>query len=357
MKKYLYATTAIVGASMMATSAHAQGVDLNVGGYINAYYGIADFGGDLGNIDETQEQSFQEVELELDGSVTLDNGLTVGFFAENELEGGTAEADEQYLYFGGGFGTLQLGQQNGAAYSTHAGGSQAYAAGVPINSGWTAFPTAGYNGSFLAPGYSTFGDMQNDNNGVVYYSPRFGGFRLAASWHPEAQGGNAGTGGAIANTSDETEQNNALSAGLQFNQDFNGFSIDASAGFNTEDRPNREDPEQYMFSLGAGVAGFSFGGDVLIEDSDGTDDGESYALGAAYSFGPWTAGINGIMSEIEGNQAIDGDDERTAFTVGLDYALGPGISLSSSVLYEEYDNEEGTDADALAGYLGATVGF
>jgi predicted porin len=182
-----------------------------------------------------------------------------------------------------------------------------------------------------------------------------------------SQGGNAATTDFFSQVDDNNQENNAISIGANFSRDFNGVGIDASAGFGTEDRPGREDPEQYQFSLGASVAGFSFGGGIGIQDS-GVDrpasgasfDGESYSLGGAYSVGPWTVGVNGILSEIEGSTTgpnSGGEDERLAITGGLDYALGPGVTLASGISYIEFDNEEGTDPEGLAGTLGATVSF
>ncbi len=359
MKKYLYATTAIIGVTAVATGANAQGLDVNVGGFSNTYYGIAEHNGING--DDTRELAMQEVELRLTGSVTLDNGVEVGGFFSNEIEGNTAEADEQYVYMAGSFGTIQLGAQNNAAYQTNAGGSQAYAAGVPVNSGWGAVQdlTGDYGGGFLTPGVSTFLDLANDANGVVYKSPRMAGFQLAGSWHPDSsQGANPSSqADFFTHVDDNTQQNNMISAGLNFSRDFNGIGIDASAGYATEDRTGQDDPNQYQFSLGASMAGFSFGGGVGIQDSDDSQDGEAYALGGAYSIGPWTAGVNGIYSEVEGNIANSDEDERMAITGGLDYAMGPGITLSSGVTYGEFDNEEGTDPEVITATLGASVSF
>jgi hypothetical protein len=361
-KKYLYATTAIIGASAMATGAQAQGLEVDVGGFSTTYYGIADYS-DVGNADDTREIAMNEVELRLTGSFTMDNGVEVGAFFSNEIEGQTAEADEQYVYMSGSFGTLQLGQQNGAAYVTNAGGQQAYAAGVPVNSGWgviqdvTGSYVGGGAGLFRTPAVSTFLDLTNDNNGVVYKSPRLGGFQLAGSWHPLSGGTNAATSDFFAQVDDNNQQNNAISIGANFSRDFNGVGIDASAGFGTEDRPGTEDPEQYQFSLGASAAGFSFGGSVAIQDDASPADGESYALGGAYSVGPWTVGLNGILSEVEGNVNNSDEDERLAITGGLDYALGPGVTLASGISYIEFDNEEGNEPEGIAGTLGATVSF
>jgi outer membrane protein OmpU len=363
-KKYLYATTAIIGATAMTTGAQAQGLELNVGGFVNAYYGMIDVDADGVN-DETREVAMNEYELRLTGSYTLDNGVEVGAFLSNEMEGetagaNTAEADEQYFYLSGSFGTLQLGQQNGAAYVTNAGGSQAYAAGVPVNSGWGLARdlTGDYDGAFRTPGISTFIDLTDDDNGVVYKSPRLGGFMLAGSWHPDSGTGNGGTTDFFTQVDDSAQQNNAISVGANFSRDFQGIGIDASAGWGTEDRPGQEDPNQYQFSLGASAAGFSFGGSAAFQDDDTANDGESYALGGAYSAGPWTVGLNGIYSEVEGAAVNNNDeDERLAISAGLDYAMGPGVTLGSGINYREFDNEEGTDQDGFGAVLGATVSF
>jgi predicted porin len=138
MKKLLIGTAAIaLVASFAASPANAQ-VKLSVGGHTKLYgswLSQTTANDDLDTValtpptTATSEQQdnrsvdiLRETELHFTGETTLDNGLTVGFHSEIDLDGTDAGAndglhtEESYAYFSGAWGRVNLGKEDGAAY-------------------------------------------------------------------------------------------------------------------------------------------------------------------------------------------------------------------------------------------------
>jgi len=383
MKRVLYATTAIVGASLVATSAQAaEGIKIGLSGFMNTYYGISsrDADDDSGSATSDSDRNvshFQDATINFIGSTTLDNGIEVG--ARFELESFGHPADEQFMWFSGEFGEITLGGHNSAAYRlSFDAGPPSFSSGIPINTGWinTFIPApSGYFTQFRSPSLSTSIDTHNDANTVGYITPRVAGFKFGASWTPETGGTGAGQFGPV----DEGIQfNNAVSVGASFVQDFQGLGFSVAAGYNRAFEPESGNPaisnglgaqagglndrEQFMAGIGLSYAGFSVGFDWANEEHDvapgfQSAEGNAYSAGVAYSTGPWTASVDWLGSRIEGDPTVSADDEVDAIKGGLDYALGPGITLSGSLVYADWEEENGDDLDAVAGVLGTTVTF
>jgi len=121
MKKLLLCGVAALAVSA-AAPAHAEGIDLGLGGYFIGY-------GLYTDQDETTDtRSFdfrKETEIHFNGETTLDNGLTVGGHIEMNADRSIdAEAnneddntiEESYLYVSGGWGRVNFGNEDGAAY-------------------------------------------------------------------------------------------------------------------------------------------------------------------------------------------------------------------------------------------------
>jgi predicted porin len=382
MKKYLYATTAIVGVGLAATSAQAEeGVKIGLSGFMNTYYGISsrDGGDDSGNTADLDQSHFQDATINFIGSTTLDNGIEVG--VRFELESFGHPQDEQFMWFKGSFGEINLGGTNSAGYRmAFAASGNLYTAGVPINTGWvnTFIPApTNQTTSFRRPSLSTFIDTHNDHNTVSYFSPRISGFQFGASWTPEAvnknpaAGPNSTANGQFGPVNEDLDYNNALSVGVNYVQSFNGFDVALAGAYNRASAPDNaivadttedDDLQQYMAGINLGYAGFVIGANYAGQDSEDSpgevaNDGDAYSFGVGYTTGPWSLAVNSFFSEVEGSAANNGEDEQTSVVGGIDYALGPGITVSGSILYTDWEEEGGDDLDAVAGIFGTTVTF
>ena len=159
-----------------------------------------------------------EAELQLDVSGTADNGLNYGF--KIEINANTTDgtvADEVRLQLSGGWGTLQMGDEDGAEDIMNYGGENlmggtggfdgdhddyllrihlqgpdwAILTGPPITG--DAAPPIGVAlpaGFILgAPSYPTIAGDTSDNTKISYFSPRLAGFQLGASITPTPSNG------------------------------------------------------------------------------------------------------------------------------------------------------------------------
>ena len=136
MRKVLLGTTALVAAGLMAGTAQAADmIGLSLSGYFSA--GLAVTNQDL---DEGKRNHVfnREGEIYFRGSTTLDGDVlqTVGVNVELEAESLGDQIDETYLYFGGPFGQIRLGQDDGAMQAMGV-----YPAGVSASVGGIVFCT------------------------------------------------------------------------------------------------------------------------------------------------------------------------------------------------------------------------
>ena len=393
MKKTLFGTTALVTAGLLASSgAHAEsGIKLGLGGYMNNYFAV----GAIDNDDDSDYNAtglYSDGEVWFTGSTTLDNGLTFGANIQLESFSTGDQVDENFGYVEGGFGKVQFGSENTAAYLMH---YSAPSVGVPINSGWVTSlvpQPAGHAAGFRSPGLSTNLDIGNDENTLTYFTPRLYGFQLGASYVPAIVNTGEGKNNPVY-ANKNTEYNNGLSIGVNFVESFGAVDIAIAGGYRRASGPDKvvvagnnvklDDIEQWSTGVNIGFAGFTVGGSIAAETSGRrtrtggaglvgnarpfttSTEGHSFDVGASYNTGPWTFGLGYIHGEVEGNVNISDDDTMQAVRAGVSYAVGPGITASASVLWAEWDDEKGGgssydssyDSDGIVGVGGVTFNF
>lgn len=138
MKKLLIGTAVIALGFGLAAPASAQ-VKLDLAGHFKGYATWVDqdtrgsqraLSNVLPAVDpivqnaliDGEERSFdilRETEIHFTGETTLDNGLTVGFHAEADIDAPGADnfaTEEAYAYFSGAWGRVNFGKEDGAAY-------------------------------------------------------------------------------------------------------------------------------------------------------------------------------------------------------------------------------------------------
>ena len=388
MKKLLLGTTALAASgALLSPAARAdESIRLTLGGYMNQYFG-------LGAHDSDRDTDYNATGLYSDGEVwflgetTLDNGLTFGANVQLEAFGASRRGgnrdviDEDFAYISGRFGRVNLGSENSAAYLMQ---YDAPRVGVPINSGWlSAFvPDDRANtggGGFRTPRVSTNLDWNNDENVITYFTPRFAGFQIGATYAPTVSGSGDGANFPVQADRD-TEFHNGLALGVNYQNSLGGFDLALAGGLryaaapDNTDGPARQlfgqndDLWQYSAGLNVGFSGVTLGGSFGIEDSGRSTDGYAFDVGASYRRGPWALGATYFMSEVEGRianpsgpgfVAAPGDDELKAVALGTSYAVGPGITASASILYVEWASgaRPSLEADGVAGIVGLRYKF
>ena len=389
MKKTLLATTAV--GLFAAASAHAQGPTVTVGGHADFQIGTADqeslyetntgtnvYSSDLHTRTDT------EIYIKVDGKT--DSGLGYGAYIELEADvsgddnsAGNNNAEKTYIYVKGGFGKVEVGATGDAGDALRVDASTfARATGgiggdfykfIDLGNGQAASPSDYY----ILPGLPTVVGLTGEASGgsrydrayankISYYSPRIQGLQLGVSYTPDQDergtkdgfsgdgNGGAGNGGI----------ENAWNIGLNYEGEFEGFGIEASAQAewgNTEDNAGvattRDDLQAYAFGLAGSYAGFTLGGSYgIIDESSNTatlnTETDYWTIGGAYEFGPFGASVSYFSSEIDNETVATADSEFQNVVIGADYQLAPGLVPYIEVAFFETDNN-------IADVAGTTV--
>lgn len=366
MKKLLYGTTAIVAASMLGAGAAsaAEPITLSVGGYYQTYFAVID-------ADDTAGASYQSTvvgqtgEIHFTGETTLDNGLQVGINVQ--LEAYTTDIDdvtgdqidEHYVYLEGGWGRLEIGAENGAAYK--AGGSWVPSGivGHGVDSPeHLQHPT---RGSAVTTTQIT---TSNDANKISYYTPRMGGFQLGVSYTPDVGDDIAGGGVAsprtalIENGSGGASVEDVFEIGANWSGTFGGVDLGINAGYLTGDE-NNDDREVDEWRVGGqiGYGGFTLVGNYNDEDTmDGLDGSQAFTTGLSYGTGPWTVAVGYLHSENDLVMGAGENDKRDHYEIGASYALGPGVTISGGLQYYETETDSVTNR-STAGIIAMGLTF
>jgi hypothetical protein len=368
MKKQLYGTTFLVALGLSITPA-AAGMDpihLELGGSFKQNFGFGEQ--DLGTSTANQV-SYQNNEVHFKMRGELDNGLVIGGAIELEAESTGDQIDQHYVTLSGGFGQLRLGSINSGRYSMIIGSPNV---GLGPNSGSQGqYMTMTDNGGGTAT--STYSDISGDSQKITYFTPRFSGFQLAASWSPTT-GTTAGEDNNLA--SDLTEYQDAWDFGVSYKGDINDASISAMLGVGGAHAPSVAKAAGFdnWLTWNAGVkvgyAGFTVGGGVTVNEEGqsnaaGTtsNEGTAWTLGASYSTGPYSFSVARFEGNSKGFIARADDSERESWAVGAKYQIGPGLSTSLTFYQADTKGQAAatgttvTKNDGTAVIWGLAVGF
>jgi hypothetical protein len=177
MKKTILGTTALVavGALAAAPASASEKIALGVGGYMQSTYFYQNSDEPAGTPSRIEDRVTQEGEIFFTGSTTLDNGLQFGVNVQLEAYQATDQIDETYIFIEGSFGRVLLGSEDSAAYLMH----YTSPSPVPMYSADSAniYPTGQVN--------TTRPNMFFDTDKITYFTPRFAGFQLGASYVPD----------------------------------------------------------------------------------------------------------------------------------------------------------------------------
>ncbi|MEQ8250382.1 MAG: porin [Oceanibaculum nanhaiense] len=360
MKKVLLGTTALVAAGLLAQPALASDpIKLQVKGYYQNLVTFSDVDEPAGSTANYKDAQFRhEGEVHFKGETKLDNGLTVGFDAQLEivnvgLSGGQPrDMDETYMYFSGGFGKLQLGAENGAAYLLHVG-----VPSVGLGFDDRNFGVAASNGGHGRP------NISGDTAKGTYFTPNMGGFQAGVSYSPNIDHqGLSGNGFGVMTVGTGSVED-VIGLGLKYSGKFGGASLAISGGYETGEvvgGGSNVDPEIWSLGLNVGFGGFTVG--ASYADSENYDsgslnpgaDGDVLALGLAYKTGPWgvSAGYQKTDYEIAGVATSRTADE---YELAASYQLGAGVQLRGGLIHADMDLNTLPDTTTL--FVGTFLTF
>lgn len=401
MKKVLLLGTALVGFAALATPAQAD-LQLGLKGYSRMYGVNAD--SDIAGIRENEFRHNNEVHFT--GETTLDNGLTVGVHNEVVLGNDTAgmNTDETYVYFSGGWGRINAGVEDGAAFLLQVAapsadsnvdgmrvfiqGINAAALGAGLTNGAGA-PHADYtalrsNGR-LDYDHADFRQAER----MTYMTPKWNGFQAGVSYAPDSVVDVSGTGNTAGMPADAVNTHEDLwELAARWDGEFEGVGISAGVGYSDSDIQTITVVEDQArdglttwntglnftwqnFSLGGGykhsetsALAINGGNPDTVEDLELTD----WVVGLGYKNGPYAVGASYLNQEWEGTSraagtptAAAGKPEDDKFAVGGSYTYGPGMSFRGSVAWGEFDRTDvlagGADNDFQQIAIGTDIKF
>lgn len=382
MYKRLLASTALVAAGMVGASAvqaqtapAAQPLQVTVGGYFEQTFGHAsNKDGVTASLRTAADPSaaaaattianptkwgqFNDSEIWFNVKGTLANGITVGARVELEANTEADTIDESFLFVEGAFGRIDMGTTDAASYKTHVstpGIGKAYGVEQSSANDWIYAPSLVSTSS----GSRTSTLTSADHNKISYYTPRFEGLQVGATYTPSAT-----------EDLDLIGNQNATRTGLwavgaNFTRAFGGVNVEASLGWehadaidgNASTTAAGSDIDEYTAGLRVGFAGFSVGGGYKSTDSGAnTNDGEIWSIGLSYTFGPATVGIQYLSDKVQGATTA-GDDKHKIALIGGNYTLGPGVDVFANVFHNKWQEESSTaQADNNKG-AGAVAGL
>lgn len=323
MNKLLIGTAAI---ALFASPALAAPMGVTVGGYYNAMV----YSQDTDDIDARDIGIHNDAEIIFKGKGELNNGMEVGFQVQLEAEGAGEgdHIDENYVYIKGGFGKIEVGAENNAAYK------QQVAAPRPF--GWKTydnnFKTWGEISNFDKP---LMDGIDSDALKINYYSPKVNGFQFAYSMTPDTSDKNGDTG-----LYDASGNGEATAYGIKYSGEIGGMKVQASYGVNELDEDAGEDTaEDTAFGLSISSGNFTIGGNTATIERDG-DETDILHYGIEYKLSK--ASKIGLI--IHDQEEANGD-QLDILAVGGSTKLGGGTTLTYS--YESLEDDDYGDSEFI----------
>jgi hypothetical protein len=400
MKKLLLSTAA-VGLVFAAAPASAE-IDLNLGGYFKGYgvYADHDEGPLTTDADANEIDMIRDTEIHVGGETALDNGLTVGAHFELSVDGADgSDVDESYVYFSGGWGRFNVGDEDGAAYLLQVAAPSAdenvdgirqfvqpfnYDALIANSSTLNTITTGAGAGSALPAGGLDYDqDVTGKSSKVTYLTPVFSGFQAGLTFSPDNDAADDLEGVGFDNVLNAFGQ--GYEAAARYEGQFEQVGIILGAGYSHVNLENENAPgalvagtdftdDREVWNAGIDLNWGAFGiGTAYIEDNRGeralnaagtsiVGDEETWVVGADYTTGPFKFGVS--YFDVDNTLGFD-DLESNRYTGGVTYTYGPGMTFRGSVQYLEHEGNAasniggGTDdeTDGTAVLLGTQINF
>jgi outer membrane protein OmpU len=383
MKKQFLCTTAIVGASFVASAAMAA-PEVRLGGFMDFQVGMTTqdrggFGPSPGGVSATNPERgygfITDNEIIVRASDKLDNGLA--WSLKIELEANTDDAvdngrtdgstaDEVTLTLQGTWGQMYFGNDDGPGDTMRVNGSRAVAnAGAGGTGGdwrrWVNWTTA--SNRFYSSPSEDFARDTSDATKIAYITPRFAGFQAGVSFAPSRA-----SEGRFRDPDTGSDEESFWELGLNYSEKFGDFAVQAGTTAGLADNENQALNDTRTWSLGAMVsysgfrlaAGYGTDGDARRPKSASNTDLIGWDVGLGYTVGAWDFGLAYMRGEV-GNENGNGDHTLDVVTLGVTYTLGNGLAVYTEGVWfnteSASNNTTSFDNDGLALISGIGVLF
>ncbi len=261
----------------------------------------------------------------------------------------STNADEAFAFLNTAWGRVELGDQDDAAVRMHVEADNVMVGRVGFSGDVADFFKFGAGGAVATPVLSQTGDASK----IIYFTPRFEGLQLGASFAPDS----GANGASFAETDNDGDFENVVSVGLNYATKRDGVSLLLSlvGEFgDDEDATGAETPGDvetvaiggtakfWGFAVGAGYVDLGHKGLSAMDIAAGADAGAHWNAAAAYRHGPWGVSL-GYFSSTKGQPAGRGGD-TTVDVVSVDgsFNAAPGWQVALSVNFVEAANINGT---------------
>jgi outer membrane protein OmpU len=320
MRKLLLGTTALAAAATL--SANVALADVTITGAMEFTYEDHDPGTSTAGASNDDFNSDQNVVIKFESKT--DSGLTIGMVQNIESAGeeqvSAANSDENYIYIKGGFGTIELGNNDGAGDQLTRTAHDLLGPDALSDNG------GGMNGAgnLVDDNADLILDI-NDQNNVTYILPTMGGLTIGASYADGGQGATENddistmgakysfTSGAVKGTIHYGTGSIDSGTVGGVSRDSNTMALDVSSG-----------PFRAVIAKGeADTTTASITTEV-------TDYGVQYKVGNGLT-------LTAVGTQIEENT---GGETSDITSVGASYAIAPG--LTGYFTYHDYDYAPGT---------------
>lgn len=299
----------------------------------------------------------QEAEIHINAKGVADSGLEYG--AKVELLASTSDtagADEAGIFLQGGWGRVELGDDDGASDQLAV---LAPVVGIgQINGRYLDFVTAASrpSGNVKDTGGGIIKPLDTDDaTKITYYTPRFEGFQAGISFAPEAD--DQSDGEEVQFFDNSGNQEDFVEMGLNYRGEFNDVSVRAGLTMDTADAKTGSGREDvFAWGLGArvGYQGFEIGGGYNDNgDSNNTagtadDDESAWNVGARYQTGPWGVAVSYLAEDYQsaGGRGTDtSGGSYDAFVIGGNYEIADGLTAGADLAFFDRDKDTGADDD------------
>jgi hypothetical protein len=357
MKKQLMASTALVAAGLLAAAAPAEAqqkkASLSLGGYTIASVSFTDEDGS--SADQVNFDVKADGEVFFSGRLALDNGMTITSRVELEQETQTDQIDEAFIQIRGSFGMIELGGNDSVGESMTTGYNGAWAVNVARGIDFDI------NNYFQRPAGHTRitnsrgGGITGDSTKISYYTPRFAGFQVGASYTPAMSDDGAATQNAI--NTEAGGLHDGMTIAANYDQKWGDVRVGIAGSYETAKAASGSgapDPDEWN------IAALVEFGPVRLsasrtEYNDG-GDGVIYQVGGRYTFGPNAVSLAYMNQNAEGTPGGD-EDTSDIIIAGYSRAIAPGAKWMATFYYADYEDEGGADTKSWAIDLGISIAF
>lgn len=328
MRKILLASTALIAVAGVAQA------EITISGKF-------EFGYETESDDTSYDQDamFQSDAITFSFSNTTDSGLSISGRSVYDSDAGSA--DESSFTVSGDFGSLTMGQDDGAGARFM---PWVVAANNNLGSYDASVPTISTTGIALTGVYAYPQYRTDDEVKVTYTSPSMGGFSFGYSVADTAKTDNLASTSTVGTTNADTEANTSF--GASYSGDMGGVSVHLTAMMeDSGEATDTSENDAYGISL-------SSGGVTLAVATGGTKTGTSIdsdttVAGIGYQVND---DLSVAVHVVDSENSVASGDTFKANGISASYNIASGLNFSISM-----NNYEGKDTSASTTNDGSNV--